>query len=162
MMDDGPWISTQGSVPPRPIVYRPWSIVFVPDPDPCSLYLFDRRWYNLRMTKITIIGLGLVGNSIGLGLQKAFAGSTGEGTSGPSGQIVGFDPHRSREEAALRKQLSVSAIAPNLEQAVRGAQLVIICTPFSGAREVLEAIGPFLDEGATVTDTLSLKEPALP
>src|SRR5437867_2788000 len=105
------------------------------------------------MNKITIIGLGLVGNSMGMGLKRSFA-------SGKSqvAKIVGFDPDRKREEAALRKYFSVDEIAPNLESAVRGAQLVVIATPASAVKEVLGAVGQFLDEGATVTDTLSTKE----
>src|SRR5687768_14929037 len=108
------------------------------------------------MSKITIIGLGLIGNSIGMALKRASAGGHGRIAGGI--EVVGFDPDRSQEEAALRKYNSVDSIAPNLEQAVRGAQLVVISTPPSAAREVLNAISPLLDEGATVTDTLPNKE----
>jgi prephenate dehydrogenase len=103
------------------------------------------------MNKTAIIGLGLVGNSIGLGLKRAYPG-------GQVMRVVGFDPDRHREEAALRRFSSVDEIAPNLESAVRGAQFVIISTPISAVQEVLAAIGPMLDEGATVTDTHSAKE----
>jgi prephenate dehydrogenase len=103
------------------------------------------------MNKIAILGLGLVGNSIGMGLKKAMTGD-------PSVEVVGFDPDRGREEVAMRRYSSVDAIAPDLESAVRGANLVVIATPGPATREVLEAIGPFLDEGATVTDTLPTKE----
>src|SRR4051794_20364434 len=106
------------------------------------------------MSKITVIGLGLVGNSIGMGLRRASG-------AGQPIEVTGFDPDRSREEAALRKHFSVDAIAPDLERAVRGAQLVIISTPVSAAKEVLAAISPFLDEGAVVTDTLSIKGPIM-
>src|SRR5262245_39354460 len=106
-----------------------------------------------NMNKITIIGLGLVGNSIGMGLKKAIAGGVMQ-----AARIVGFDPDRSLEEAALRKHFSVDEIAPNLESAVRGAGLVVVATPASAVREVLEAISPFLDPGAAVTDTSSTKE----
>jgi prephenate dehydrogenase len=102
------------------------------------------------MNKVAIIGLGLVGNSIGMGLKKHLAPQQ------PL-QVVGFDPDRSREEAALRKHASVDSIAPDLESAVTGAQLVIIATPASAAREVLEAVARFVEEGAIVTDTLSTK-----
>jgi prephenate dehydrogenase len=104
------------------------------------------------MNKITIIGLGLTGNSIGMGLKRA---------AGNTVRVVGFDPDQAREQYALRKYTSVDEIAPDLEKAVRGAQLVVISTPMSAAQEVLEAIGPFLDNEATVTDTLPLKEPVL-
>lgn len=104
------------------------------------------------MNKITIIGLGLTGNSIGLGLKQS---------AGSDVRITGFDPDSTLEQTALRKYLSVHEIAPDLERAVRGASLVVISTPISAAREVLEAIAPFLDKDATITDTLPLKEPVL-
>lgn len=103
------------------------------------------------MNKTTIIGLGLVGNSIGMGLKKAFPG-------GQTLRITGFDPDRFREDAALRRYSSIDEVASSLESAVKGAQLVIISTPIGAVREVLVAIGPMLDEGATVTDTLFAKE----
>lgn len=104
------------------------------------------------MNKITIIGLGLTGNSIGLGLKQAVGNTV---------RVAGFDPDHAQEQNALRRYKSVDEIAPDLERAVRGAALVVICTPVSAALEVLEAVSPFLDPGATVTDTLPLKEPVL-
>src|SRR6478672_10958656 len=104
------------------------------------------------MEKITIIGLGLVGNSIGMGLKRAAQGTQ-------SFQVVGFDPDRVHEDQAAKRYMSVDSIAPDLETAVRDANLVILSTPASGIREVLAAIDPFLDSSATVTDTLSVKEP---
>ncbi|MEO8285358.1 MAG: prephenate dehydrogenase [Chloroflexota bacterium] len=104
------------------------------------------------MNKITIIGLGLTGNSIGMALKKTGAGNI---------LVAGFDPDNAREQFALRKYMSVDEIAPNLESAVRGAQLVVLATPMAAAGEVLAAIAPFLEDGATVTDTLALKEPVM-
>ncbi len=104
------------------------------------------------MSKITIIGLGLTGNSIGLGLKQATRGGA---------KITGFDPDQTREQYALRRYASVDEIAPDLERAVRDAGLVIVCTPISAAYEVFEAMSPFLDANATVTDTMPLKEPVL-
>ncbi len=68
------------------------------------------------MNKITIIGLGLTGNSIGLGLKK---------TASSTVRVTGFDPDQASEQYALRKYNSVDEIAPDLERAVRGASLVI-------------------------------------
>jgi prephenate dehydrogenase len=102
------------------------------------------------MEKIVIIGLGLIGNSMGLGLKRA------AGTQ-PT-QIIGFDPDRSNEDAALRKYKSIDSVAQDLESGVRDANLIIISTPSSAVREVLAAIDPFLDPSAVVTDTLSTKE----
>jgi prephenate dehydrogenase len=107
------------------------------------------------MNKTAIIGLGLVGNSIGMALKRAGAAEP------DSLRLAGFDPDRSREEAALRRYGSVDEIAPDLERAVRDAQLIILTTPASATREVLEAIAPFVDESMTVTDTLSTKAPVM-
>jgi prephenate dehydrogenase len=109
------------------------------------------------MNKITIIGLGLVGNSIGMALKRA-ASPQGPSSAKLELQIVGLDPDRQREADAMRRYASVDSIASNLEQAVEGADLVIIATPASAAREVLEAIDPYLAQGAVVTDTLPSKE----
>jgi len=104
------------------------------------------------MNKTTIIGLGLTGNSIGMGLKKSGGGSL---------KVVGFDPDSTREQYALRKYASVDEIANNLEASVRGASLVVLATPPSAGGEVLEAMAPYLEEGATVTDTFALKEPVM-
>jgi prephenate dehydrogenase len=104
------------------------------------------------MNKITIIGLGLTGNSIGMGLKRAGAGSV---------RVVGFDPDSTREQYALRKYTSVDEIANNLEAAVRGASMVVLATPPAAGGEVLEAMAPYLQDGATVTDTFALKEPVM-
>ncbi|MEA2573588.1 MAG: prephenate dehydrogenase [Chloroflexia bacterium] len=112
------------------------------------------------MNKISIIGLGLVGNSIGMAIKRAAVEAIGEHTT-PLAQgvrITGFDPSREREAAALRRYNSVDEIAPDLRRAVQGAELVVLSTPASAVREVMEAIAPFLEEGTTVTDTLPAKE----
>lgn len=109
------------------------------------------------MNKITIIGLGLVGNSIGMALKRTLS-PQGQSTPQPPMQITGLDPDRQREVDALRKYGSIDAIAQSLEQAVEGAQLVIIATPAAAAYEVLAAIDPYVPEGAVITDTLSSKE----
>jgi prephenate dehydrogenase len=76
-------------------------------------------------------------------------------------RITGFDPDSTREQFAIRKHMSVDEIATNLESAVRDASLVILATPPSAGGEVLEAIAPYLDDDATVTDTFALKEPVM-
>lgn len=112
------------------------------------------------MNKITIIGLGLVGNSIGMAIKRAAVEPVGNYPTPPAQgvRVAGFDPSRERESAALRRYNSVDEIAPDLRRAVQGAQLVVITTPPDAVREVMEAIAPYVEEGATVTDTLPAKE----
>jgi prephenate dehydrogenase len=98
--------------------------------------------------KITIIGLGLIGGSIGLGLKAA------AGTSAV--RIVGHDRERPAEHQA-QKIGAIDKGEHNLPRAVQGARMVIIATPVLSVREVMEQIAPGLEEGAVVTDTASTK-----
>lgn len=112
------------------------------------------------MNKITIIGLGLIGNSIGMAVKRAATTTVGDQAQPPALgiRVAGFDPSHERETAALRRFGSVDEVAPDLQRAVQDAQLVVISTPDSAVREVLEAIAPYLEAGATVTDTMQSKE----
>jgi prephenate dehydrogenase len=103
------------------------------------------------MGKLTIIGLGLIGGSMGMALRRAEPENT---------EVVGYD--RS-EEVMVRahKAKVVDAIAPTLEEAVKDATLVIVCTPIVSMRKVFQEIGPHLMRGAVVTDTASTKTDVL-
>lgn len=97
--------------------------------------------------KITIIGLGLIGGSIGLALK----------TSGfENVEIVGHDRNHGAEGQAKRMG-AVDSTEHNQPRAVQGASMVIIATPVLTVREVLEQIAPNLSQGAVVTDTASTK-----
>jgi prephenate dehydrogenase len=49
----------------------------------------------------------------------------------------------------------------NLDDAVRGSDLVVLAVPASAVSEVFQAIGPHLKDGAVVTDTTSTKRQVL-
>jgi prephenate dehydrogenase len=110
------------------------------------------------MSKIAIIGLGLVGNSIGLALKRAMSEGNGQV---PAMRVVGFDPAREKEGDALRRYLSVDEIASNLESAVRDAEMVIIATPPSAVREVLAALASLVAPDTVITDVLAAKVPVI-
>ena len=55
--------------------------------------------------------------------------------------------------ATAKKMGAVDSTTGNLRSALRDAQLVILDTPLSEVRELMEAIGPILEEGSVVTDT---------
>ena len=101
--------------------------------------------------RITIIGLGLIGGSLGLALKAAGL---------PDVEVVGHDRERGAESKA-RKMGAIDTAEHNLPRAVEGAGMVIIATPILAVREVLEQIAPDLREGAVVTDTASTKERVL-
>ena len=96
---------------------------------------------------VTIIGLGLIGGSIGLALRRG---------KKPSWEVVGHSRHADN----LAKALDIGAIdraEPNLKDAVRQAELIIIATPVLAMKEVFSGIAPHLAPGCIVTDTGSTK-----
>lgn len=99
------------------------------------------------MERVTIIGLGLIGGSIGLALRAAKL---------PGLEVVGYDDEPDAVSDA-RKRGAVDVAARNLRDALRESRMAIIATPPLAARGVLQDIAPLLEEGAVVTDTLSTK-----
>ena len=99
--------------------------------------------------KIAILGLGLIGGSLGLALRKHRSDL----------HLTGYDAPAVREEA-LRRQV-VHAIADSPEAAVAEADLVVLATPLAPMIGLLDAIAPALPPGALVTDVGSVKRPVL-
>ena len=99
------------------------------------------------MKRITIVGTGPVGVSIGLALMRARPSDT---------EVVGTSEDRNALSATANIGAMDQAIS-NLSSAVQGAHLVILDTPLTEARELLDALGPNLDHGCVVTDTGAAK-----
>jgi prephenate dehydrogenase len=97
--------------------------------------------------RITIIGTGLIGGSIGLALK---------GNQLPGLEIVGHDLDRSVATKA-EKIGAVDRAEHNIARAVAGAGMVIIAVPILTVREVMQQIAAHVEEGAVVTDTTSTK-----
>ncbi|HEY5641005.1 MAG TPA: prephenate dehydrogenase/arogenate dehydrogenase family protein, partial [Dehalococcoidia bacterium] len=97
--------------------------------------------------RVAIIGLGLIGGSIGLGLKAAKL---------PGLEVIGSDIDGSQERAA-KKAGAIDRGEHNLAKAVREARLIIIAAPIAALRDVFTAIAPHLADGAVVTDTASTK-----
>lgn len=100
----------------------------------------------MSQPKVAIVGLGLIGSSIGLALRKAE----------PDFKIVGHDQDTSIARNAA-KMGAVEKWEGNLISAVEDAELVIIATPVVEVRNVLEAAGPYLKPNCVVTDTSTVK-----
>ncbi len=96
--------------------------------------------------RVAIIGLGLIGGSLGLALQKAQ----------PHLAIVGWDLNDAEAAAALRRG-AVTTRATTLPAAVQNADLIVVATPVLAVRSVFEQIAPHLQPGALVTDVASTK-----
>ncbi|GHO82907.1 prephenate dehydrogenase [Dictyobacter formicarum] len=96
--------------------------------------------------RVTIIGLGLIGGSIGLALRKA----------GAAKQIAGYDLGRG-VSAQASKIGAIDQAYECIADAVRGSDLVILATPVGAVRALLQAIAPVLTPGTVVTDVSSTK-----
>ena len=102
------------------------------------------------MPKITIIGLGLIGGSLGLALRQSGAGL----------EVVGHD--RDPEVGGrAKKRGAVDRTEWNLPQAVADASLVVVATPPGAVATVFRNIAPYLQTGCVVTDTASTKAQVL-
>jgi prephenate dehydrogenase len=98
--------------------------------------------------KITIIGLGLIGGSIGLGFKKA---PPAEGM-----KIVGV-PRREETAREAVERGAVDEATLDHKAGVAGADLVFICTPINLIIPILKEVAPSLKKGAIVTDVGSSK-----
>lgn len=103
------------------------------------------------MSRIAIVGLGLIGGSVGLALKRAGLADI---------EIVGYDKDQENAGRAKRRG-AIDRAAWNLPGAVEGASLVILAVPVLALRPLFEAMAPHLAPGAIVHDTASTKEQAL-
>ncbi len=96
--------------------------------------------------RVAIIGLGLIGGSIGLALHKAKTVQ----------QVTGYDLGKGVSDRA-RKVGAIDQPYSALADAVRGAELIILATPIGAMRSLLQNIAGSVTPGAVVTDVASTK-----
>jgi prephenate dehydrogenase len=100
--------------------------------------------------QVTIIGLGLIGGSIGLALKRWSRENQ------DALHLVGFDQDMQRQNVAKRMGV-VDNAEWSLSKAVASANIVIVATPVQAMREVFSDIAEDLQPGTIVTDTGSTK-----
>ena len=98
-------------------------------------------------TRAAILGLGLMGGSLGLALRDAQA----------AGGVIGYDVAPD-VAARARERGVVDEIASSPEEAVAAADLVVLAAPVLAERELLRTIASHVAPGALVTDLGSTKE----
>jgi prephenate dehydrogenase len=96
--------------------------------------------------RLAIVGLGLIGGSVGLAARKR----------GLAGEVVGYSRSENSRQGAVACG-AVEQATDDLLAAVRGADLVYVSTPVATVAGILEQIAPVLDIGCTVTDAGSVK-----
>ena len=104
----------------------------------------------MTFRNIAIIGLGLLGGSIGLAVRAHL----------PDAATTGFDADpATRERAAARKL--VGTVFDSAAEAVRNSDLVILCVPVGAMAEAAAEMAEALPAGAVVSDVGSSKESVL-
>jgi prephenate dehydrogenase len=101
----------------------------------------------LNGKKVVIVGLGLMGGSLGYALKKRF----------PKCRVIGL----SRKQANIRKAIQKKIInegTTKLEKAIGDADWIIICTPVDKIIPFLKKIDAAAKKGALVTDVGSTKK----
>ncbi|NHZ41122.1 prephenate dehydrogenase [Massilia aquatica] len=96
--------------------------------------------------KVVIVGVGLIGGSFARALRHA----------GVAGTLVGVG--RSPEAMARALELGiVDQVAASVQEAMAGADLVLIAAPVAQTAAILASLLPYLEAGTIVTDAGSTK-----
>lgn len=101
-------------------------------------------------SRIAIIGLGLIGGSIGLALKK----------SKLELELVGHDKDLGVAGRAVKRG-AVDKTEWNLINACDGAGLIVLALPLDAIRDTLSALKSYIQPGAIITDTATSKVPVL-
>ena len=96
--------------------------------------------------KVTIVGVGLIGGSLGLAIKKR-----------KMAKLVMGVVHRRQTIAQAFKRRALHGATMNLKEGVRDADLVILCAPVSTIVQQLKVLRPMLKPGARVIDVASSK-----
>ena len=96
--------------------------------------------------KVTIVGVGLIGGSLGLAIKKRKLATL----------VMGV-VHRRQTIAQAFRRHALHGATMNLKEGVRDADLVILCAPVSTIMQQMKTLRPMLKPGARVIDVASSK-----
>src|SRR5262245_39202672 len=100
----------------------------------------------MRFERVTIVGVGLIGGSVGLAAKARNAAKFVVGTG--------------RDAANLAKAQQIGAIdegTTDLADSVNGSDLIVVCTPVDRIASTILAAAPHCKPGAIFTDGGSTK-----
>jgi prephenate dehydrogenase len=97
------------------------------------------------VTRLALVGTGLIGASVGLAARKA-------GVE----RIAGFDPDADVLAVAADRK-AVDEAAGSLEEALEGAELALVAAPVAQLATTVQAVVAASGDGCTVTDVGSTK-----
>ena len=99
-----------------------------------------------RFKRIAIIGLGLIGGSLGHAIKRGRLAES----------IVGY-AHSEASRDRAREIGFIDEVASSAADAVKDADLVVLCVPVGALGQIAAEIEAFLKPGAIVTDVGSVK-----
>lgn len=102
----------------------------------------------MRWNKVTLIGVGLLGGSLGIALRKR----------GLASCVTGY-VRRAASIEECRNAGAVDEATLDLREAVSGADLLVLCTPLGQMRTLTRDLLPFLKKSTIITDVGSVKGP---
>jgi prephenate dehydrogenase len=100
----------------------------------------------MHWQKITLVGVGLLGGSLGLAIKSRRL----------AGRVEGY-VRREASVTECERRGAVDRAGTDLLQAVENADLIVLCTPIAQMRELTETMLPALKRDALVTDVGSVK-----
>ncbi len=106
-----------------------------------------RRSDHTEFRRVTIVGVGLIGGSLGLAIQHRF----------PSCVVTGVD--RPEVLRTARRRGAIHHGETSVARGVREADLVILAAPMPAILRLLPVVGRSVSSRAIVTDTGSVKSP---
>ena len=110
---------------------------------------YEKRFSMMtHFKKVTIVGVGLIGGSLGMILKR----------DGLADQVIGVGRTIENLELAVKLE-AIDRYEQDPEQAIPGTDLVILATPVESYASHLKRWGPLLEEGAIVSDVGSVKGP---
>jgi prephenate dehydrogenase len=97
--------------------------------------------------RISIIGLGLIGSSIGLALKK---------NNWRQAQIIGYV--RQQETGQMAQKLgAIDKFELSLDRIIQDSDIIVVSTPVLTIKDIFTRIAPQLSSDCIVTDTASTK-----
>ena len=100
----------------------------------------------MKFNRVTIIGVGLIGGSIGLAIKKKHLAK----------EVVGVFRHNSTMRKALRKK-AIDRAAMSIAEGVKEADIIIIASPVCSIPALVREAMTYAKPGAIITDVGSTK-----
>ncbi len=102
--------------------------------------------FAVRWNKVTVVGVGLLGGSLGLALRQGRLAK----------HVAGYVRREASLAECLRLKVADSATL-DLATAVRDSDLIVLCTPLAQMPSLVAQMQPDLKSGAIITDVGSVK-----